>query len=199
MNNNEIKEVSLEFDYKKLIKPTIILGIVTSIVAITYMFADQYTLSFRSPFQNPIIINERTIEIEYKEPEIEATSEAEPTKTSDINILYSGKISYYDSKGCLGCKEHYDENGDVYYKTGNGDIFDENALTLAIPCEDIISGKYKYNTKVKLVNQDNLRASEAVITDCGGFSKYDRVADLSLGLAEKLEATTDKSEIVIYK
>jgi len=182
-----MKEFNFEFDYKKLTKPAIVLGFTIGVIATTYVFANKYTLSFRSPFQNPIIINERSIRIEYKEPVLEATESAE---ASNIDILYSGKVSYYSHAGCLGCGESQ--------TMGNGEAFDENALTLAIPCEDITSGKYKYNTKVKLVNQDNMRASEATITDCGGFSKYDRVADLSLGLAEKLQATTDKSEIVIY-
>jgi len=182
-----MKEIKLEFDYKKLTKPAIVLGFTMGVIATTYVFANKYTLSFRSPFQNPIIINEREIQIEYQEPAQEATPEA---KKKSVNILYSGKVSYYSHAGCLGC-------GDTQ-TMGNGEKFDENALTLAIPCEDILSGKYKYDTVVKVVNQDNLKQTEATITDCGGFSKYDRVADLSLGLAAELEATTDKSEIVIY-
>ena len=190
-----MKEIQFELDYKKLTKPAIITGIVLGIVATTYMFANKYTLSLRSPFQNPIIINERVIEIKYSKPVLEATSEAEIKETSlapnEVKILYSGKVSFYSKLGCLGCSEHQ--------IMGNGKPFDENALTLAIPCEDIISGKYKYNTLVKVVNQDNFKQEDAVITDCGGFSKYNRIADLSLGLAEKLEATTDRSEIVIYQ
>ena len=77
-----MKEIQFEFDYKKLTKPAIVTGIVLGIVATTYMFANKYTLSFRSPFQNPIIINERVIEIKYSEPVLEATSEAEIRETS---------------------------------------------------------------------------------------------------------------------
>ena len=190
-----MKEIQFELDYKKLTKPAIITGIVLGIVATTYMFANKYTLSLRSPFQNPIIINERVIEIKYSEPVLEATESSKVKETSlapnEVKILYSGKVSYYSKLGCLGCSENQ--------IMGNGKPFDENALTLAIPCEDIISGKYKYNTLVKVVNQDNFKQEDAVITDCGGFSKYNRIADLSLGLAEKLEATTDRSEIVIYQ
>ena len=186
-------EVNLLIDFKnpRLYKVAIVVSAVLGIVASTYIFADKYTLQFRSPFQNPLIINERVIEIEYKEPVLEATESATIKKEAGLNILYSGKVSYYSHSGCLGCGESQ--------TMGNGEAFDENALTLAIPCEDIVSGKYKYNTVVKVINQDNFKQETARITDCGGFSKYGRVADLSLGLAERLEATTDQSNIVIYK
>jgi hypothetical protein len=191
LKNEDIKEVSFNFDYKRLIKPMLAIGVTTSIITATYLFADKYTLSFRSPFQNPIIINERVIEIEYKEPVLEATESAKTKEEVGLNILYSGKVSYYSHSGCLGCGESQ--------TMGNGEAFDENDNTLAIPCEDIVSGKYKYDTVVKVVNQDNFKQETARITDCGGFSKYGRIADLSLGLANRLEATTDRSNIVIYK
>jgi len=128
-----------------------------------------------------------TSEVESRLPETNPNPDPEPT----INILYSGKVSYYSHEGCIGCGEEQ--------RMGNGQLFDENAFTLAVPCEDIISKKYKYGTKVKVINQDNYMQEEATITDCGGFSKYNRVADLSKGLALALEAKTDKSEIVIYR
>ena len=177
--------------FVKVLAATVVIGLT---VAGTYVFANNYTLGFRSPIilQNPIVIEERLIELKIVEPTMEVKEATESAKVKDeLDILYTGKISYYSHDGCLGCGESQ--------IMGNGEPFDENGMTLAIPCEDILSGKYEYNTVVKVVNQDNFRHSEAVITDCGGFSKYDRVADLSLGLAEKLQATTDKSEIVIYK
>jgi len=77
-----MKEIKLEFDYKKLTKPAIVLGFTMGVIATTYVFANKYTLSFRSPFQNPIIINERSIRIEYKEPVLEATESASVKETS---------------------------------------------------------------------------------------------------------------------
>jgi hypothetical protein len=127
-----------------------------------------------------------TSETESRQP----TSNPNPTPEPQIDILYSGKVSYYSHEGCLGCGEEQ--------RMGNGEYFDENAMTLAVPCEDIISGKYKYGTEVRVINQDNYMQEEATITDCGGFSKYNRVADLSKGLYEALEAKTDKTEVVIY-
>jgi hypothetical protein len=121
---------------------------------------------------------------------IRPTANDNPDPEPELTILYTGKISYYSHDGCLGCGEEQ--------RMGNGEFFDENAMTLAVPCEDIISGKYKYGTVVKITNQDNYMQEEATITDCGGFSKYNRVADLSKGLYEALEAKTDKTEVVIY-
>lgn len=169
----------------------ILVGFILGLIVGTYLFSNKYVVKLRSPFQNPFVINERVIEIKYSEPVLEATEEAEIEETSEIDIMYDGKVSYYSHEGCLGCNENQ--------IMGNGQPFDENDLTLAIPCEDIISGKYEYGTKVRVVNQDNFNSADAVITDCGGFSKYDRVADLSLGLAQKLEVTTDQSRVVIYE
>lgn len=77
-------EVNLLIDFKnpRLYKVAIVVSAVLGIVASTYIFADKYTLQFRSPFQNPLIINERVIEIEYKEPVLEATESATIKETS---------------------------------------------------------------------------------------------------------------------
>lgn len=104
-------------------------------------------------------------------------------------VLYNGKISFYSHAGCLGCNEAQ--------IMGNRKPFDENAFTLAVPCEDILSKRIFYNTNVRVTNLNNGKSVEAQITDCGGFSKYNRVADLSLGLANYLEAKTDFSDIKI--
>ena len=84
---------------------------------------------------------------------------------------------------------------------GNGQPFDENMPTLAIPCEDVKTKKnpngIKYGTKVTVRNQETGSYAYATITDCGGFSKYGRVADLSQGLMADIEAVTDKTTVVI--
>lgn len=121
--------------------------------------------------------------------QVRAQEVVEPEKR--VEVLYSGKVSYYSHDGCLGCGESQ--------TMGNGQPFDENAMTLAVPCEDIISKKYRYGTKVRVVNQDTNQVQDATITDCGGFSKYNRVADLSKGLYEKIQAKTDVSNIMIYQ
>lgn len=126
-------------------------------------------------------------------PEPTTTPTPEPTPST---TLYEGKISYYSHEGCLGC--HPEQ------LMGNGQPFDENAMTLAVPCEDVIRTKGKparirYNTKVTVTNEDTGKTANATITDCGGFSKYNRIADLSKGLAEELGAKTDKTTITIRK
>lgn len=105
--------------------------------------------------------------------------------------LYKGHVSYYSHSGCLGCSKNQ--------IMGNGKPFKEMEMTLAVPCEDIRSKKIKYNTKVKVINQNTGKSIIATITDCGGFSKYNRVADLSKGLYEKIGAKTDSTTIVIQK
>ena len=109
------------------------------------------------------------------------------------NILYEGKASYYSHDGCIGCSEDQ--------IMGNGKPFDENANTLAIPCEDTVylGGQYRYGTEVKVINNDTADSEYATITDCGGFSKYGRVADLSKGLAERLNVKTDISNVIILE
>ena len=119
---------------------------------------------------------------------------ANPTPEPSVKIMYSGQVSYYSHEGCIGCNENQ--------IMGNGQPFDENAMTLAIPCEDVKTqfnpDGIRYGTVVKVLNDDTHQQEEATITDCGGFSKYDRVADLSLGLAQKIGAKTDLSNITIY-
>lgn len=79
-----MKEINLEFDYKKLTKPALVVGFTLGVVVSTYLFSNKYVVTLRNPFQNPLIINERVIEIEYKEPILEATSEAEVKETSMV-------------------------------------------------------------------------------------------------------------------
>jgi len=93
-----------------------------------------------------------------------------------------GKVSYYSKDGCLGCSANQ--------TMANGQIFDENAMTLA-------HNRIPLNTKVKVINQDNGLFAYATVTDRGGFEKYGRIADLSKGLYEAIGAKTDVSNIQI--
>lgn len=104
-------------------------------------------------------------------------------------LTYTGHVSYYSHAGCLGCGEKQ--------TMGNGKAFDENAMTLAVPCELIKNKTLKYNTSVVVSNVVSGKSIKAKITDCGGFSKYGRIADLSKGLFEALNAKTDKTLIRI--
>lgn len=178
----------------------------TAILALIYLFFTTY--EFRSPIVKKEVVEQKIISPLPDEPEATESAEqedelsfipqAEASERLPVSeVLYKGKVSHYSNAGCLGCPEHIDENGEVYFNTGNGERFDEMAMTLAIPCEDITSGKHKYNTKVLVTNLDNGKNVEARITDCGGFSKYNRIADLSLGMAMLLETKTDVTNVKI--
>jgi len=149
-------------------------------------FLNQY--HFRNPIQAPWV--KKTIPTPTKEASSSA-SLIPVAEASEKTYLYKGKVSTYSHAGCLGCGENQ--------IMGNGQPFDENAMTLAVPCEDIISGKIKYGTHVKVTNLDINASVDGVITDCGGFSKYNRVADLSLGMAKILATKTDVSNVTIER
>lgn len=118
-------------------------------------------------------------------------------KGQDNGATFRGKASYYSMDGCLGCKPYYDENG-VYYLTANGDRFDENAHTLAVPAEWVKEGKVELGTIVSVTNLDNgKRVLGAVVNDSGGFLKYGRIADLSKALYEELGVITDVTTIEV--
>lgn len=94
----------------------------------------------------------------------------------------TGKVSYYSHDGCIGCSPNQ--------IMANGKPFDENAMTLA-------HNQIPLNTRVSVTNLDNNKTVQAVVTDTGGFNRYNRVADLSKGLYEALNAKTDISIIEI--
>jgi len=92
----------------------------------------------------------------------------------------AGKVSYYSKDGCLGCSPNQ--------RMANGQIFDENAMTLA-------HNQIPLNTMVEVKNLDNGKVITAKVTDRGGFNKYSRVADLSKGLYLALGVKTDVSTL----
>lgn len=111
-------------------------------------------------------------------------------KGQEAGATFRGKASYYSADGCLGC--HPDQI------MANGEKFDENAHTLAVPAEWVKEGKIELNTVVSVTNLDNgKQVFGALITDTGGFGKYDRIADLSKALYEELGVQTDVSVIEI--
>lgn len=120
---------------------------------------------------------------------ITPTASPTPTITPTPKPMYKGKVSYYSHAGCLGCSENQ--------TMGNGETFDEMASTIAIPCEDVISKKHRYNTMVLVINEDTGKSIEAKVADCGGFSKYNRVADVSKGIYTELAIKTDITNIRI--
>lgn len=87
------------------------------------------------------------------------------------NRVWEGIASYYSEKGCLGCRPDL--------KMANGEIFDENKLTLAFM-------RVPLNSQVLVENMKTRLSVVAKVTDRGGFEPYGRIADLSLGLRNKI-------------
>lgn len=115
----------------------------------------------------------------------------EPVKVQVVKIepfkVVQGGVSYYSHAGCLGCSANQ--------ITASGEAFDENAMTFAIPAE--WRREIPMGTRAVVTNLDNGISVEAKANDTGGFYKYGRIADLSKGLMEKLQAKTDRSNIKI--
>ena len=122
------------------------------------------TLLFFSSFQ----VKDRKIEIDYT---FEDTVEQ---VTDTIKRTY--EVSHYG-------------HGDGFHgKTmANGKVMDKYKFTAASP---LIKGtkrpKYKLRTKLLLINPENGKSIEVVITDTGGFRKYGRELDLSYGAFKAL-------------
>jgi len=113
------------------------------------------------------------------------------TIPSPTKLPVQGKVSHYSTEGCLGCS--------ASLTMGNGQTLDDTAYTIAVQCEAIRSGEVSYNTKVRITNIDNGKSVVGTITDCGGFSKYNRIADLTLAVAGALGTKTDVSNVLIEK
>jgi rare lipoprotein A len=93
-----------------------------------------------------------------------------------------GKVSYYSKTGCLGCSDNQ--------QMANGQIFDENKYTIAY-------NKLPLNTIVTVKNITTGKSVNALVTDRGGFEKYNRIADLSLATCKAIDCKTDLSIIEI--
>jgi rare lipoprotein A (peptidoglycan hydrolase) len=117
---------------------------------------------------------------EIEEPEVEVLA---PVEFIEEKESWVGKVSWYGSgTACLGC--------DPNEIMANGQKFDENAMTLAF-------NRLPLNTKVRVTNLDNGANTIATVTDTGGFEALGRIADLSKGLMQELNAITDVSNIKI--
>lgn len=99
-----------------------------------------------------------------------------PTQTPSEPKL-RGTASYYSRAGCLGCSKTL--------TMANGQTLDDSRLTLALTPQ--IVRQYKLlNDTVRVKNVKNNKVVEAQVTDTGGFSKYNRIADLSVATKEAL-------------
>lgn len=92
-----------------------------------------------------------------------------------------GEASYYSRAGCLGCNEAR--------VMANGQVLDDEALTLALTPEEVSKGK-RLNDIVTVQNVDNGKTVKAKVTDTGGFAKYNRVADLSVATKNAVKCSS---------
>lgn len=123
----------------------------------------------------PIIVKCKTVEVQDISPILVPTVTPTPKQ-------WTGKVSYYSKDGCIGCNE--------LQITASGEVFDENANTLAF-------NKLPLNTEVLVTNLNTGVSQVALVNDRGGFEKYNRIADLSKGLFQRLGAKTDVTNIKI--
>lgn len=109
------------------------------------------------------------------------------TKTPTQNKQWTGKVSYYSKDGCIGCNE--------LQITASGDVFDEDANTLAFNWLPL-------NTEVVVTNLDVGISVVAKVNDRHGAyneKHHWRIADLSKNLCQKLQCKTDVTSIKIEK
>lgn len=198
---NEKRKIVL----KKLIRLGFILWVIIStIITLSSVVHFFNTHELRSPIVEKKIVSptpivkpsltptpkEENVDISPEPRRLNLVPKAEAsTRLPVAEAMLEGHVSHYSHAGCLGCNENQ--------IMGNGQPFDENAFTLAVPCELIHNKSVIYNTKVRVENLDNGKSVEATITDCGGFSKYNRIADLSLAMANTLGTKTDVSNVRI--
>lgn len=179
----------------RLYMPVIFFVIALELFVIAVILLDN-TVTFQAKYISPLAAeNAYASGIESEEVANKVVGKFD--ETGPTELIAEGKASYYSKDGCLGCHEQQ--------IMANGEVFDENDHTLAMPAEWRKSGKVQLNTKkcpeCGFVRVTNLNTGVVVngarITDTGGFLKYGRVADLSKGLAEALGLKTDKTTIRI--
>ena len=108
----------------------------------------------------------------------DAIAEYHPEIVPDYMI--SGTASYYSKDGCMGCHPQQ--------IMANGEQFNESALTLAMVPATV--AKYNLmNETVKVTNIDTGNHIYAKVSDTGGFNRYNRIADLSLGSKQALHCS----------
>ena len=114
-----------------------------------------------------------------------ATPSATPIPQKPVSMR--GVASYYSREGCLGC--------DPAFRTASGDILDDSKHTMALAPETV--KKYKAMGKVlKVTNPKTNITIEVKVNDTGGFSKYGRIADLSLASKNSL-GCGDLCEVIV--
>lgn len=80
---------------------------------------------------------------------------------------WEGIATYYSTEGCVGCNPER--------RMANNEILDDNRLTIAFM-------RTPLDVPVVVENLETELSVRAMVTDRGGFERYGKIADLSLGL-----------------
>lgn len=113
----------------------------------------------------------------------EVEEEVEP------RVSIEGFAGYYDSslEGCVGCKPHYDENGNLFFYMANGQELDDSKKTVALGETFVANNNIMLGEMVKVTNIKNGLTEEVEFTDTGRFdTEYGRAADMSVALRDAL-------------
>lgn len=134
--------------------------------------------------KNKTPANDRKMEREIRKP---SPTLSVPTPTPTIKIRkkggeWIGKVSHYSYNGCLGC------NPDR--RMANGETLDDSRATIAF-------NWLPMNTRVLVINLDNGKSIEAIVTDTGGFNELGRIADLTPAVYGYLESKTNVTNIEV--
>jgi len=105
-----------------------------------------------------------------------------------------GVASYYSEDGCIGCPPHFDKQGNLFYRTANGEIFNDENKTIAF-------NELPLGAVVMVRNLENNMIVKVPVTDRHGADneKYGwRIADLSLGTKKAINCS-DLCEVEILE
>ena len=153
---------------------------------IAYMFCTANLAGYglrQQPMVSPLVVQAETVTVAPAAP----TATPVPTATPTPAKTWHGLASYYSKAGCLGC--------DPMFRTASGEILDDQKHTMAMPPE--VVRKYQLMGKTLSVTNPKTKITIGVkVNDTGGFSKYGRIADLSLAAKNSLMCS-DLCQVII--
>jgi len=153
-------------------------------------------------FRSPVLIetispaSDNWAEVKMNEMIQEALEEKCPVSEPEATRgdKWVGIASYYSEEGCIGCPPHFDENGKLFYRTANGEVFNDENKTIAF-------NELPLGTIVRVRNLENNMIVKVPVTDRHGADneKYGwRIADLSLGTKKAINCS-DLCEVEILE
>ena len=119
-------------------------------------------------------------------PTLFPEAEAEIKARKEGKILEGEATIYTDTiEGCLGCKPHYDENGELYFIMANGERLDDKKRTVA--CGVGLPARFSSWDNGGSSKFGKRHVYHGGVTDTGGFGKlYGRILDLTPAVANRI-------------